>query len=105
MGNGGSSEEGSGGLASPSILSKVSVKGDKADMDAFLTEGRVDNVQISYVTRKQVRYMYSPPVSPFAWPRAFWTDRHDEWVEKAQQQRCVRATANTAVALFGVRQQ
>ena len=53
MGIASSSDEGSG-LASPNILSKVSVKGGKADMDAFLTEGRVDNVQIGYVTKKQV---------------------------------------------------
>lgn len=54
MGNTSSGEEGSG-LASPSILSKVTVKGSKADMDAFLTEGRVNNVHIGYVTKKQVR--------------------------------------------------
>lgn len=53
MGNTSSGEEGAG-LASPSILSKVTVKGSKADMDAFLTEGRVNNVQIAYVTKKQV---------------------------------------------------
>lgn len=53
MGNSSSVEDGSG-LASPNILSKVTVKGSKADMDAFLTEGRVNNVQIAYVTKKQV---------------------------------------------------
>lgn len=53
MGNTSSGEEGSG-LASPNILSKVTVKGSKADMDAFLTEGRVNNVNIGYVTKKQV---------------------------------------------------
>ena len=53
MGVASSSDETSG-VASPSILSKVSVKGGKADMDAFMTEGRVDNVQIGYVTKKQV---------------------------------------------------
>lgn len=53
MGNTSSGEEGSS-LASPNILSKVTVKGSKADMDAFLTEGRVNNVQIGYVTKKQV---------------------------------------------------
>ncbi|CAM9943897.1 unnamed protein product [Ectocarpus sp. 4 AP-2014] len=52
MGNSSSVEDGSG-LASPNILSKVTVKGSKADMDAFLTEGRVNNVQIAYVTKKQ----------------------------------------------------
>ena len=54
MGNTSSGEEGSG-LASPNILSKVTVQGSKADMDAFLTEGRVNNVHIGYVTKKQVR--------------------------------------------------
>lgn len=53
MGNSTSGEEG-GDLAAPNILSKVTVKGSKADMDAFLTEGRVNNVHIGYVTRKQV---------------------------------------------------
>ncbi len=53
MGNSSSGEEG-GDLASPNILSKVTVKGSKADMDAFLTEGRVKNVHIGYVTKKQV---------------------------------------------------
>lgn len=48
------SSDGGSGLASPNILSKVSVKGGKADMDAFMTEGRMDNVQIAYVTKKQV---------------------------------------------------
>eukprot|EP00903_Cladosiphon_okamuranus_P006268 g6151.t1 len=52
MGNTSSGEDGSG-LASPNILSKVTVKGSKADMDAFLTEGRVNNVHIGYVTKKQ----------------------------------------------------
>ena len=55
MGNSSSGEEG-GGLASPNILSKVTVKGSKADMDAFLTEGRVNNVHIGYITKKQVRW-------------------------------------------------
>lgn len=48
------SSDGGSGLASPNILSKVSVKGGKADMDAFMTEGRIENVQIAYVTKKQV---------------------------------------------------
>lgn len=53
MGNGSSSEEGPG-RGAPNILSKVLVNGGRADMDAFFTEGRVDKVQISYVTKKQV---------------------------------------------------
>lgn len=54
MGNGSSSEE-IRGLGSQNFLSKVSVKSSsKSDIDAFLTEGRVDNVQIAYVTKKQV---------------------------------------------------
>lgn len=56
MGNTSSSEEGPGPyLAPPSILTKVTVKGDKADVDAFVTKGRVDNVQIGYLTKRQVR--------------------------------------------------
>lgn len=54
MGNTSSGEEGSGGVTSPNILSKVTLKGGKADVDAFLTEGRVNNVHIGYVTKKQV---------------------------------------------------
>lgn len=54
MGNASSSEE-IRGLGSQNFLSKVSVKSSsKSDIDAFLTEGRVDNVQIAYVTKKQV---------------------------------------------------
>lgn len=56
MGNASSAEEGTGPyLAPPSILTKVSVKGDKAEVDAFVTKGRVDNVQIGYLTKRQVR--------------------------------------------------
>lgn len=56
MGNANSAEEGTGGLGHPNLLSKVTVNGTKkADVDAFLTEGRVDNVQISYNTKRQVR--------------------------------------------------
>lgn len=56
MGNASSAEEGTGSLGHPNLLSKVTVNGArKADVDAFLTEGRVDNVQISYNTKRQVR--------------------------------------------------
>lgn len=54
MGNASSAEEGPY-LAPPNILTKVTVKGDKADIDAFVTKGRVDNVQIGYLTKRQVR--------------------------------------------------
>lgn len=62
MGNASSSEDGAG-LGSPKILSKVTVNGGKADMDAFLTEGRVDNVEIAYVTKKQVRATNAAPAT------------------------------------------
>lgn len=58
MGNASSSEEGAGGLGHPNLLTKISIRGtNKSDVDAFLTEGRVDNVAIAYITKKQVSLM------------------------------------------------
>lgn len=55
MGNASSAEEGSH-IGHPNLLSKVSVHGEKkADVDAFLAEGKVDKVEISYNTKRQVR--------------------------------------------------
>ncbi|CAM9645405.1 unnamed protein product, partial [Sphacelaria rigidula] len=53
MGNASSAEEGSH-MGHPNLLSKVSVHGEKkADVDAFLAEGKVDKVEISYNTKRQ----------------------------------------------------
>lgn len=58
MGNASSSEGASGSLGLPNLLSKVSVSGtSKADVDAFLSEGRIDNVNIAYNTKKQVGFV------------------------------------------------
>lgn len=58
MGNTSSSDESSAGLGLPNLLSKVHVGGNrKADVDAFLSEGRVDNVSIAYNTKKQVQWL------------------------------------------------
>lgn len=55
MGNASSTDGASGSLGVPNLLSKVSVSGlTKAHVDAFLTHGKVDNVDISYNTKKQV---------------------------------------------------